>query len=99
LALELPGRPLNLRSPDRVGQLSSGVISDEYHDSRFVSMPVSNVTDEVWAVTLESISWKNQTHPVHQEFENAFAGFTTMDWSIGIPSEWRRHLYSSVNHT
>ena len=98
-ALELPSGVMDIRDPDRRGEITFGGISEKYASSDFANLPLSNYSDQVWAVEAQSLTWENETHPIHEAFVNlTLAGFDTTSWFIGLPGNWSRSIYSSIEH-
>ena len=97
-ALELPIGLQNYIDITRWGELSFGGISPKYSTANFSSLPLSTYSDKVWAVEAQSLTWHNTTHPIHETFENlTLAGFDTTSWFIGLPGNWVRQIYRSVD--
>lgn len=98
-ALELPGGLLDMEHPNRSGELSFGGINQKYASSKFLSLPLSNYSDQVWAVEAQSITWENKTHPLREDFTNlTLAGFDTTAWYLALPGNWSKSIYDSVKH-
>ena len=102
-ALELPTGVQQIR-PDvpvlnRQGEISFGSISSKYDAANFDHLPISEYSDQVWPVEAQSLTWENESHPIHEEFVNlTLAGFDTTSWFIGLPGDWPRKIYASVDH-
>lgn len=99
-ALELPSGTMDFQDPvGRTGQISFGGISDKYTGSHFSHLPLTNYSDRVWAVEAQSLTWENETHPLHEDFSNlTLAGFDTTSWFLALPGNWSAQIYASVPH-
>ena len=98
-ALELPTGVMDWQDLNRWGEISFGGISDKYASSNFSRLPLSDYSDQVWAVEAQSITWENETHRLHEDFVNlTLAGFDTTAWFIGLPGNWPEKIYASVEH-
>lgn len=98
-ALDLPGGLFDTEHPDRSGELNFGGISQKYTSSSFFHLPLSNYSDQVWAVEAKSITWENTTNPLHEDFTNlTLAGFDTTAWYFALPGNWSNNIYDSVKH-
>jgi saccharopepsin len=100
-ALELPAGPMdwNYEATPRTGEITFGDISKKYKDADFTKLALSEFSDQVWAVEAHSLTWENETHPIHEEFVNVtLAGFDTTGWFLGLPGTWARQIYASVEH-
>ncbi len=99
-ALELPIGVMDMRKPDdRHGEISFGGISEKYVSSDFLSLPLSNYSDQVWAAEAQYLTWQNETHWTSESFVNlTLAGLDTSSWFIGLPGNWPEKIYASVEH-
>ena len=98
-ALELPYGVMDLRGMNRYGQISFGGIIPKYASADFTSLPLSNYSDQVWAIEAQYFTWENETHPLHEDFSNlTLAGFDTTSWFISLPGHWPEKIYASVEH-
>ena len=98
-AIDVPRGPRNVFEISRTGEIIFGGISPKYESSNFSVLPLSDYTDQVWAVEAQSLTLENETHPIHQDFVNlTLAGFDTTAWFIGLPGNWSSMIYASVPH-
>ena len=98
-ALELPSGVMDLQDLSRHGQITFGGVSSKYASANFTRLPLSNYSDQVWAVQAQSFTWENSTHPLHEDFVNlTLAGFDTTSWFIALPGHWPEKIYASVEH-
>ena len=98
-ALELPRGLQDWIGLNRWGEISFGGISPKYASANFSSLSLSEYSDQVWAVEAQSVTWHNETHPLHEDFTNlTLAGFDTTAWFIGLPGNWSQEIYASVEH-
>jgi saccharopepsin len=99
-ALELPTGIQHWQDINRWGEISFGGISEKYASSNFSRLPLNQFSDQVWAVEAPSLTWENATHPLHEDFVNVtLAGFDTTAWFIGLPGDWPKRIYASVDHS
>ncbi len=98
-ALELPMGVEHWQDIKRWGEISFGGTSSKYDCANFSRLPLSSYNDQVWAVEAQSLTWENETHPIHEDFANlTLAGFDTTSWFIGLPGNWPQKIYESVEH-
>lgn len=98
-ALELPQGIKHWQGISRTGEISFGGINDKYSLRNFSRLPLSNYSDQVWAVEAQFITWENETHSIHEHFSNlTLAGFDTASWFLGLPGHWPEKIYASVEH-
>lgn len=98
-ALELPQGVKGTEGIERLGEISFGDINDKYRASDFSHLPLYERWDQVWAVEAQSITWENETHSIHEDFSNlTLAGFDSSSWFLGLPGNWTRKIYASVDH-
>lgn len=99
-ALDLPSGVWDVQRPARTGEISFGAIHPRYESSVFTALPLSNYTDQAWAIEAQGMTWSHPTHPLYETFENrTLAGFDSTAWFLGVPGNWSRAIYSTVNHT
>ncbi|KAI6081710.1 aspartic peptidase domain-containing protein [Hypoxylon rubiginosum] len=94
-ALDIPRGPNHLDDP-QMGELSFGGINPKYESSNFAALPIVQDNDRVWAVEAQSVTWTNKTHPIHYQFDNTTAIFTT-DWVVALPDPMAKELASSLS--
>ncbi|KAI1378155.1 acid protease [Hypoxylon crocopeplum] len=94
-AIDVP-RGGNYVDDPQMGEMSFGGINPKYDSSRFVALPTIQHDDRMWAVEAQSVTWTNETHPIHHEFDNIMAVVTT-DWIIALPGSMARQIQESVS--
>ena len=97
--LELPHGPMYAQNPGRRGEITFGGLNPKYSSADFSTLPFSNYSDQAWIVEAQYLTWENETHSIHEDFENVtLAGFDTTSWSIFLPGYWPWKIYRSVDH-
>lgn len=98
-ALELPQGVRNWQDINRAGEISFGGINDKYRLRKCSRLPLSNYSDQVWAVEAQFVAWENETHSIREDFSNlTLAAFDTTSWFLGLPGYWPEKIYASVEH-
>lgn len=98
-ALELPRGIQDWQDVNRWGEIGFAGLSSKYSPANFSRLPVTDYSDQVWAVEAQSLTWVNETRPIHEDFVNlTLAGFDTTSWYIGSSGDWPQKIYGSVDH-
>ncbi|KAH8892586.1 acid protease [Thozetella sp. PMI_491] len=100
-AVDIPRGPRRGDEVASIGELSIGGINPAYESSEFAALEVIDYGDgwveDMWLVGAQSITWENETHPIHKECGNLGIAAMTSFWYMTVPQAWHREIFRSID--